>query len=54
LPTVRWCRRAGPASGSFRSALVYSCDILAGQDAIAVDSYDAADASLTNPPYTRE
>jgi hypothetical protein len=33
---------------------VYSGDIRVGQDALAVDSYGAADASLTNPPYTRD
>jgi hypothetical protein len=29
-------------------------DIRSGQDALAVDSYGAVDAIITNPPYTRE
>src|SRR5262245_21525418 len=29
-------------------------DIATGQDALALDHYGAADAIITNPPYTRE
>jgi hypothetical protein len=32
----------------------YAGDIATGQDALARDSYGAADAIITNPPYTRE
>src|SRR5262245_55540427 len=32
---------------------VYAGDISEGQDALARDHYNAADAILTNPPYTR-
>jgi len=32
---------------------VYSGDIRTGQDALALDHYGAADAIITNPPYTR-
>ena len=32
---------------------VYSGDIRNGQDALALDYYGAADAIITNPPYTR-
>jgi hypothetical protein len=39
---------------SFGLRCVYSGDISTGQDAFAVDSYGAADAIITNPPYTRE
>jgi hypothetical protein len=33
---------------------VYAGDISTGQDALARDHYGAADAIITNPPYTRE
>jgi hypothetical protein len=33
---------------------VYSGDIRNGQDALELDHYGAADAIITNPPYTRE
>ena len=33
---------------------VYAGDIRTGQDALARDSYGAADAIITNPPYTRD
>jgi hypothetical protein len=33
---------------------VYAGDITNGQDALALDAYGAADAIITNPPYTRE
>jgi len=33
---------------------VYAGDIRTGQDALALDHYGAADAIITNPPYTRE
>jgi len=33
---------------------VYAGDIRSGQDALALDHYGAADAIITNPPYTRE
>jgi hypothetical protein len=33
---------------------VYAGDIATGQDALACDHYGAADAIITNPPYTRE
>jgi hypothetical protein len=32
---------------------VYAGDIRSGQDALALDQYGAADAIITNPPYTR-
>jgi len=32
---------------------VYAGDIATGQDALALDHYGAADAIITNPPYTR-
>jgi hypothetical protein len=32
---------------------VYADDISTGQDALALDHYGAADAIITNPPYTR-
>ena len=38
---------------SFGMRCVYSGDIATGQDALAVDQYGAADAIITNPPYTR-
>lgn len=39
---------------SFGLRCVYAGDITAGQDALALDHYGAADAIITNPPYTRE
>lgn len=38
---------------SFGLRCVYAGDISTGQDALAVNSYGAADAIITNPPYTR-
>ena len=39
---------------SFGLRCVYAGDIRTGQDALALDHYGAADAIITNPPYTRE
>jgi len=39
---------------SFGLACVYSGDIRSGQDAFSLDHYGAADAIITNPPYTRD
>jgi hypothetical protein len=39
---------------AFGLRCVYSGDIRNGQDALAVNSYGAADAIITNPPYTRK
>ena len=39
---------------SFGLRCVYAGDIRSGQDALALDHYGAADAIITNPPYTRE
>src|SRR5262249_2826273 len=39
---------------SFGLRCVHSGDITTGQDALAVNDYAAVDASITNPPYTRE
>ena len=39
---------------SFGLRCVYAGDIATGQDALALDHYGAADAIITNPPYTRE
>ena len=39
---------------SFGLRCVYAGDIRSGQDALALDHYGAADAVITNPPYTRE
>ena len=47
-------RRSGPASGSFWPALWLCRRYRTGQDALALDHYGAADAIITNPPYTRE
>jgi hypothetical protein len=33
---------------------VYAGDIRAGKDALALECYGAADAIITNPPYTRD
>ena len=38
---------------SFGLRCVYAGDIRSGQDALARDHYGAADAIITNPPYTR-
>ena len=37
---------------SFGLRCVYAGDIRTGQDALALDHYGAADAIITNPPYT--
>ena len=39
---------------SFGLRCVYAGDIRTGQDALALDHYGAADAIITNPPYTRD
>ena len=39
---------------SFGLRCIYSDDIRTGQDALALDHYGAADAIITNPPYTRD
>jgi hypothetical protein len=39
---------------SFGLRCIYQGDIRTGQDALAVDAYGAADAIITNPPYTRD
>src|SRR6478735_3994456 len=39
---------------SFGLRCVHSGDIRNGQDALALDNFGAADAIITNPPYTRE
>jgi hypothetical protein len=39
---------------SFGLRCVYSGDIRAGQDALMLGQYGAADAIITNPPYTRD
>src|SRR5262249_13060748 len=39
---------------SFGLRCVHQGDIRTGQDALAVAHYGAADAIITNPPYTRE
>jgi hypothetical protein len=39
---------------SFGLRCAWQGDIRSGQDALAVDSYGAVDAIITNPPYTRE
>src|SRR6516162_439366 len=39
---------------SFGLRCVYSGDIRFGQDALAIDSYGAVDAVITNPPFVRE
>ena len=39
---------------SFGLRCVYAGDIRSGQDALAVEQYGAADAIITNPPYTRD
>jgi hypothetical protein len=39
---------------SFGSHCNWQGDIRTGQDALAVDSHGAADAIITNPPYTRD
>ena len=38
---------------SFGLICRYAGDIANGQDALALDSYDDADANISNPPYTR-
>jgi hypothetical protein len=39
---------------AFGLRCVYSGDIRTGQDALAFNGYGAADAIITNPPYTRD
>ena len=39
---------------SFGLRCVYAGDIRTGQDALALDHYGAAEAIITNPPYTRD
>jgi hypothetical protein len=39
---------------AFGLSCIYSGDIANGQDALALDTYGAADAIITNPPYTRD
>jgi hypothetical protein len=39
---------------SFGLRCIYRGDIRTGQDALAVNTYGAADAIITNPPYTRD
>ena len=39
---------------TFGLRCVYSGDIRTGQDALAFDTYGAADAIITNPPHTRD
>ena len=39
---------------SFGLRCAYSGDIRSGQDALGLDHYGAADAIITNPPYTRD
>jgi hypothetical protein len=64
IPNLRGVRSfAEPCAGdgalvrhleSFGLRCVWQGDIRSGQDALAVDSYGAVDAIVTNPPYTRE
>ena len=67
LPLIPWLRGvrtfAEPCCGdralvrhleSSGLRCVYAGDIRSGQDALALDHYGAADAIITNPPYTRE
>jgi hypothetical protein len=63
IPHLRGVRTfAEPCAGAgdlvrhlegFGLRCVYSGDIAAGQDALALDHYGATDAIITNPPYTR-
>jgi hypothetical protein len=39
---------------SFDLRCIYAGDIRTGKDALALDHYGAADAIITNPPYTRD
>ena len=39
---------------SFGLRCVYAGDIRSGQDALALDHYGAADAIITNPPWSRD
>ena len=39
---------------SFGLACAYQGDIRTGQDALGINHYGAADAIITNPPYTRD
>jgi hypothetical protein len=64
IPHLRGLRTFGePCAGdgdlvghleSFGLSCVWRGDIRTGQDALALDSYGAADAIITNPPYTRD
>jgi hypothetical protein len=45
--------RLGPALEAFGLRCVYAGDICTGQDALAINSYGAADAIITNPPFSR-
>jgi hypothetical protein len=38
---------------AFGLRCVYAGDICTGQDALAINSYGAADAIITNPPFSR-
>jgi hypothetical protein len=69
LPLIHYLRQSGvrtfiePCAGdgalvrhleSFGLVCGYSGDISSGQDALARNSYGAADVIITNPPHTRE
>jgi len=64
IPYLRGIRSfAEPCAGAgalvrhleeFGLRCVYVGDIRSGQDALALDHYGAADAIITNPPYTRD
>src|SRR6266436_4873327 len=64
IPYLRGIRRYAETCGGdgtlvrhleeFGLRCVYAGDIRTGQDALALDQYGAADAIITNPPYTRE
>ena len=69
LPLIPYLRASGirtfaePCAGdgalvrhleSFGLRCVYSGDIRSGQDALALDHYGAADAIITNPPWSRD
>jgi hypothetical protein len=69
LPLIPYLRAAGirtfaePCCGdgalvrileSFGLRCSYAGDVATGQDALAANTYGAADAIITNPPYTRD
>ena len=69
LPLIPYLRGSGiqnfaePCAGDgalvrhlepFGLRCVYSGDIRTGQDALALNHYDAADAIITNPPWSRD